>query len=654
MAAPSAGRLDLRHQVSMAKARPGRATGPRLPGLRKRVAARHTGRQAGGMPSEPVAVHSADPAHPADPSVAIDATFPACVPTLTDGVVTLRAHRPDDADRIVQQCQDPQSQAFLPIPSPYGTADAFAHLDEVAAAWEQPWGKRAWVITDDTGEFLGSVNLHERSPHRAEVGFGVHPDGRGHGLAARAVRIVAARAFAEGAEVVRWRAVHGNWASRRVAWACGFERPTTLVGGRLDRDGRPGDEWHAALRAGAAMVPNHPWLVAPDVEGERVRLREFAEEDAHWLPEQLDPRAARFLTRGMPTRQGYAAWLTEQRSRAADGDTVQWAVVDRHTDEVLGAIVLTELGHPRTQGTALLGFWLLPQWRGQGFMGEAIELTVATAFAPHGPDAGSVAGQDPNAAGHPVPGLGLRALRAVVDETNVESARVLRAAGFQDGGRERAAYSHDGEPPADCLLFDLLAADDREAQRVRPLVAPVIETARLRMRPWRDTDRPDPADDPDPAALRFMPSGAQPGHADFDAWLARKQRLADAAASLDWCIADRETDRALGSVGLFQRGTGAIDFDAEIGYWVFPSARGHGFIGEALPHVIDHAFRPRGEGGLGLTRVHAGADDDNAASIAVLRRAGLRVWGQDRDAYRRSDGTLTGGVYVELLATDPS
>ena len=54
-----------------------------------------------------------------------------------------------------------------------------------------------------------------------------------------------------------------------------------------------------------------------------------------------------------------------------------------------------------------------------------------------------------------------------------------------------------------------------------------------------------------------------------------------------------------------------------------------------------------------LRRVHAGADDDNAASIAVLRRAGLRVWGQDRDAYRRSDGSLTGGVYVELLATDP-
>lgn len=150
-----------------------------------------------------------------------------------------------------------------------------------------------------------------------------------------------------------------------------------------------------------------------------------------------------------------------------------------------------------------------------------------------------------------------------------------------------------------------------------------------------------------------MPAGAQPGHDDFDAWLARKQRFRDEGSSLDWCIADRATDRPLGSVGLFHRGDGPIDFDAEIGYWVFPSARGHGYVSEALPHVIEHAFRPRAEGGLGVTRVHAGADADNDASVAIMRRAGLREWGRDRQAWRRIDGTLTDGVYSELLATDP-
>ena len=38
--------------------------------------------------------------------------FPGCVPELTDGVVRLRAHRPDDAERIVEQSTDPESHAL--------------------------------------------------------------------------------------------------------------------------------------------------------------------------------------------------------------------------------------------------------------------------------------------------------------------------------------------------------------------------------------------------------------------------------------------------------------------------------------------------------------------------------------------------------------
>ena len=189
-----------------------------------------------------------------------------------------------------------------------------------------------------------------------------------------------------------------------------------------------------------------------------------------------------------------------------------------------------------------MGYWLLPQWRGQGLMIEGLDLAIDTAFAPK-PE-----------------GLGLRALRAVADATNTESARVLRAAGFVSGGRERAAYAHVHEPPADAVTFDVLASDDREAQRVRPLPIPVIETERLRLRPWRETDRPDPADDPDEAVRRFIPAGAAPGHADFDVWLARKRRFNDEGSLVEWCLADRETDRALGSVGLFTRGEGPIDF----------------------------------------------------------------------------------------------
>jgi hypothetical protein len=36
-------------------------------------------------------------------------TFPADVPVLTDGVVTLRAHRIEDAIAVFEQCTDPVS-----------------------------------------------------------------------------------------------------------------------------------------------------------------------------------------------------------------------------------------------------------------------------------------------------------------------------------------------------------------------------------------------------------------------------------------------------------------------------------------------------------------------------------------------------------------
>ncbi len=588
------------------------------------------------MPSAPLPVDATDPATSGTTPHRPD--YPECVPVLTDGVITIGAHRPDDAARIVAQCASPEMQRWVPVPSPYLPEHATEFLSRVADGWRDPDGRQEWAIRDQHGTYVGTLGLFDRSSGRCEVGFALHPDARGAGVMSRAVRLVVGWAFAHGVEVVQWRAEVGNWPSRRIAWTCGFDTPVTVRGNGLDYAGRPRDMWHATLRHDEPMRPRAPWLHVPTIEGDRVRLREFREADEPFLPEARDPRAARFLTRGMPTRDRYAAWLTEQRCAAAEGHTIQWALADRHTDELLGAIVLTQLGHPRTAGTGLVGYWLLPQWRGQGLMAEGLDLAVATSFAEPGLPAG---------------GLGLRALRAVVDATNPESARVLRAVGFLACGRERAAYTHAGEPPADALLFDLLATDDRERQRVRPLVAPVIETERLRLRPWRSGDRPDPADDPDDAALRFMPAGAQPGHDDFDAWLARKERFRDEASSLDWCIADRTTDRALGSVGLFHRGDGAIDFDAELGYWVFPSARGHGFVGEALPQVIEHAFRSRAEGGLGVTRVHAGADADNDASVAIMRRAGLRLWGRDRQAWRRIDGTLTDGVYTELLATDP-
>ena len=180
---------------------------------------------------------------------------------------------------------------------------------------------------------------------------------------------------------------------------------------------------------------------------------------------------------------------------------------------------------------------------------------------------------------------------------------------------------------------------------------PPFRTSRLRLRPWRDTDTPGPGEGPDRDSLRFMPSGAQPGPDDFPAWLARRRGDMDTGADLHWCIAQASSDIMLGNVQIFRMGPVQGRFQGELGYWLRPGARGHGYLGEALPPVIAHAFRPVEQGGLGLVRLHAATDSDNHASRSILRSAGFTQWGADHQAWRRADGSLSDGTYFELLAS---
>src|SRR5680860_343346 len=57
-------------------------------------------------------------------------------PTLTDGVVVLRAPTDDDIDGSVEQCQDPVSQRWTDVPVPYTRDDALRYLrDLIPGGW---------------------------------------------------------------------------------------------------------------------------------------------------------------------------------------------------------------------------------------------------------------------------------------------------------------------------------------------------------------------------------------------------------------------------------------------------------------------------------------------------------------------------------------
>ena len=56
-----------------------------------------------------------------------------------------------------------------------------------------------------------------------------------------------------------WRAVVGNWPSRRVAWRAGFRIEGTLRAELVHRDRVRRDAWVGTLLRGDPRAPNEPW-----------------------------------------------------------------------------------------------------------------------------------------------------------------------------------------------------------------------------------------------------------------------------------------------------------------------------------------------------------------------------------------------------------
>lgn len=144
--------------------------------------------------------------------------------------VRLRPLGEDDVPRIVEACTDPVTRRWLSsIPVPYTEAAARAYLDD--CSWQAAIGAKAgWAVTTlDDDRLLGHISLMLStggiSPQSGEIGYWMHPDSRGRGLAREATRLVIAHAFGrDGAALSRLDlyAAEGNDASNRVARSLGF------------------------------------------------------------------------------------------------------------------------------------------------------------------------------------------------------------------------------------------------------------------------------------------------------------------------------------------------------------------------------------------------------------------------------------------------
>ena len=97
---------------------------------------------------------------------------PTSAPTLTDGVVTLRAHRTEDLPRIVEQGRDPEMQAWTQVPVPYAEQDAVEFALGLVPGWWAEGTEWAFAVEFE-GRFGGTVSLRNEGNGRLEVAFGI-------------------------------------------------------------------------------------------------------------------------------------------------------------------------------------------------------------------------------------------------------------------------------------------------------------------------------------------------------------------------------------------------------------------------------------------------------------------------------------------------
>lgn len=151
------------------------------------------------------------------------APIPFPDPPLTDGVVSLRPHRAEDAEAVVAFCDDPSILPWIPLPSPYTHAD-FEAWQAICRTAREEGRELALAIVDAEDRPIGNLGFkHLDRPGYTEIGYVMGGPSRGKGLMARALRLARDHAVRSlGVERVELLIHHDNVASERVARAAGF------------------------------------------------------------------------------------------------------------------------------------------------------------------------------------------------------------------------------------------------------------------------------------------------------------------------------------------------------------------------------------------------------------------------------------------------
>ena len=158
---------------------------------------------------------------------------------VTDGVVALRHWRLADAPDVVRAMADGTVARWLPVPLPYGAADAEDFVGMVVPAERESGTALAVAVVDAAdGALLGAASLRPTGFAGAEVGYWTAPWARGRGVAGRAALLLARWGGRElGLARVSLLADVDNTASQRAAEKAGFAHEGVLRAVRAEPRG---------------------------------------------------------------------------------------------------------------------------------------------------------------------------------------------------------------------------------------------------------------------------------------------------------------------------------------------------------------------------------------------------------------------------------
>jgi RimJ/RimL family protein N-acetyltransferase len=150
------------------------------------------------------------------------------------------------------------------------------------------------------------------------------------------------------------------------------------------------------------------------------------------------------------------------------------------------------------------------------------------------------------------------------------------------------------------------------------IVNHVLTTERLVLRPVTTQDHATLlAHWAAPDVRRFLFDGAMLSAAEVAEAIADSVRDFAAAGYGLWLIHEKDGPDLVGTAGLRP----LDDLGLEIFYSLVPGSWGNGYATEAARAVVENALGP-----LGLPEVLAEVDEDNAASVAVVRRLGMTAF----------------------------